>query len=211
MKLLFTAPQGEPVTTRPQGGFTLVDFLIASTLSIIVIGGIVFAQVTGLKMYNLTKAKLGASDQSRGALNLLVSEIRSAKIIRIGTMSGTPGALVFNSVTEGSNMVGTAIHINSTTNTNNYIRYYLDTADRKLKRTYNGAPATDIVAEFITNNLVFSMENFQGAVLTESQNNKVIGIVLQFFQVQYPVVTVGAGGYYDFYQLRTKVTRRVLE
>lgn len=211
MKLYSFHPPGKMACAGQAAGFTLVDFLIASTLTMLVIGGIIFAQITGLKMYNLTKAKLGASDQSRGAMNLLVSEIRSAKIIRIGAMSGTPGSLVFNPVTEGSNMVGTAIHINSTTNTNNYIRYYLDSADRKLKRTYNGAPSTDVVAEFITNNLVFSMENYRGTVLTESQNNKVIGIALQFFQVQYPVVTVGAGGYYDFYQLRTKVTRRVLE
>ena len=207
MKLHFVGSQACAGGGRCSSAFTLIDFLIASTLAIIVIGGVVFAQITGLKMYNLTKAKLGASDQARGALNLLVTEIRSAKIVRVGTLLGS----VFTPVPEGTNMQGAAIQINSTTNTNNYIRYYLDSADRKLKRSMNGGAATDIVAEYITNNVVFTLENFAGAILTQSQNNRVVGITLQFYQVQYPIVTVGAGGYYDFYQIRSKVTRRVLE
>ena len=195
------------ISSKRRSGFTLVDFMVASTLSILVIGGIIFAQIAGLKMYNLTKAKLGASDQARAALNLLVTEVRSGKIVRVGNWTGGS----FQAITEGSLMQGNAIKINSTTNTNHSIQYYLDQNDKKLKRIESGITGIDTIAEFITNNVLFTLENFRGQVLTASQNNRVVGVSLQFFQVQYPVVTVGAGGYYDFYQLRTKVTRRVLE
>jgi len=31
---------------------------------------------------------------------------------------------------------------------------------------------------------------------------------LQFFQIQYPIIRIGPGNYYDFYQLSTKITKR---
>ncbi len=193
---------------RAARAFTIVEFMIASSLALLVVGGVVFAQISGVKMYNLTKAKLGASDQARGAMNLLVTEVRSAKIVKVGTGNISS----FTPVTEGTLMKGSAIQIHSTTNTNYFIRYFLDTTDKKLKRTTNGATSTDIVAEYITNTVPFSLENFSGQTLTDSQNNRVVGVALQFFQVQYPIVPIGApGAYYDFYQLRTKITRRVLE
>jgi hypothetical protein len=58
---------------------------------------------------------------------------------------------------------------------------------------------------------VFAAEDHLGNVLTNSQNNRVIGLRLQFYQIAFPVVAVGPGNYYDFYQLRTRVTRRMLE
>jgi len=36
----------------------------------------------------------------------------------------------------------------------------------------------------------------------------VIGVTLQFYQLEYPLVKVGPGSFYDFYQLHTRVTRR---
>ena len=49
------------------------------------------------------------------------------------------------------------------------------------------------------------------SVLTNNENNRVIGLTLQFYQIQYPVIRIGPGELYDFYQLRTKITRRTLE
>jgi hypothetical protein len=80
-----------------------------------------------------------------------------------------------------------------------------------LKRTTNGSTAVSIVANSITNQLVFTAENFKGQVLTDNENNRVIGLTLQFYQIAYPIVQIGPGSYYDFYQLRTKITRRALE
>ena len=69
----------------------------------------------------------------------------------------------------------------------------------------------DVVAEYITNSVVFTLEDFRGTNLTSSQNNRVIGLKMQFYQIQFPVTMIGPGNYYDYYQLQTKITRRTLE
>ena len=187
--------------------FTLVELMVTMALFIVVIGGVIFSHITGLKMYEITKAKLGANDQTRTALGLLMSEVRSAKTIDIGVLSGA----TFTEIADGSPQQGTALQILPTTSTNTYIRYYLDTSDKKLKRTTSSVSTPDIIAENITNTVVFTSEDYAGTVLTQSQNNRVLGVTLQFYQIQYPIVRIGAGQYYDFYQLKTRITRRALE
>lgn len=95
--------------------------------------------------------------------------------------------------------------------TNNFIRYFRDPVDRRLKRTENGTNVALVVASSITNQMVFTSEDYRGIVLTNIANNRVVGLTLQFYQLEYPTVPVGPGSYYDFYQLRTKITRRALE
>jgi hypothetical protein len=58
---------------------------------------------------------------------------------------------------------------------------------------------------------VFSSEDFAGNVLSNSFNNRVICVRLQFFRLDDPTIAIGAGHYYDFYQLQTRITRRALE
>ena len=91
-------------------------------------------------------------------------------------------------------------------NTNVFITYFWET--NRLKRIENGGNAIYVVANSISNNVVFTSEDFQGNVLLTQANNRVIGLTLQFYQLQYPAVTIGPGNYYDFYQLRTRITRR---
>jgi hypothetical protein len=59
--------------------------------------------------------------------------------------------------------------------------------------------------------MVFTAEDYAGNVQLNNFNNRVIGVTLQFFQLQTPTVPIGPGCLYDFYQLRTKITRRALE
>lgn len=194
-------------TVDNRSAFTLVELMVTMALFMVVIGGVIYSHITGLKMYELTKAKLGANDQTRTALGLLISEVRSAKSIEIGDVSGS----TFTEVVDGSPQQGTALEIHPTTDTNIYIRYYLDGSDKKLKRVTSSSSTPDMVAENITNSVVFTSENFAGTVLTQSQNNRVLGVTLQFYQIQYPLVGIGEGQYFDFYQLTTRITRRALE
>ena len=73
------------------------------------------------------------------------------------------------------------------------------------------ATSVSIVANSITNQLIFTAEDFRGTIQTNNENNRVIGMTLQFYQIQYPIVLIGAGQYYEFYQMATKITRRALE
>ena len=187
-------------------GFTLVEVLMSSVTVVIVVGAIMSAYMYSLKMLNFTKPKLGASDEARRAISLLTDEIREANRVKVGM--GSVGT--FTEIAAFSRQAGNSIQLYPTTNNSQYIRYYWDTSDQKLKRTTNGTSSTFVVANSVSNQLVFTSEDAFGNVISNNFNNRVIGLTLQFYQIEYPIMAVGPGNYYDFYQLRTKITRRTL-
>lgn len=192
-----------------QSAYTLVEVMIAMSIMLMALVGVLAVQAFGMRLFELTKSKLGASDDARKAIDLLCTEIRSAKIIRIGT--GGPGVTNFTDCAPGTPQVGGAIQIYPTTNAVPFVRYYWNSATNQLERSPNGISAFTVVANFITNSTIFSAEDAFGNVLTNNQNNRVIALKLQFYQMQYPIVRIGPGNYYDFYQLSTRTTRRALE
>jgi Tfp pilus assembly protein PilW len=187
--------------------FTLVEFQMAFAIIMLVISGVISSHVFGLKLNEATRAKLSASDAARHALNKLVGDIRSAKTIDVG--NGTYSA--FTAITNGEIQQGSALRIFPTTDSSSYIVYYRDSSDSTLKRASTSAATPVKVAEFLTNTVIFTSENYLGAPLTDNDNNRVIGINLRFYQIRYPIMQIGNGGYFDYYQVNTKVTRRALE
>ena len=200
-------PNFSTARLRSRQAFTLAEIQVSMAIIMLVIGGVISSHVFGLKLNEATRAKLSASDAARNALNKLGGDIRSAKTIEIGT--GTYSA--FSPISDGSSQRGSALRICPTTNTNSFVVYYLDTSDSKLKRAATTAVTPLVIAEFLTNTVVFSSENYNGTVLTDNQNNRVIGVNLVFYQIRYPITTIGVGGYFDYYQVSTKITRRALE
>lgn len=192
---------------RGKGGFTFTEIMIAGTLLTVILAGMVTAHLFGMRMLEITKAKLGANDEARQAISLLMNEIRTAKLVKIG--SGSLSS--FSEVAVNTPQIGSAVQIYPTISTNQFIRYFWDENSKQLRRTTNGSSSVSIVANSITNNIVFGAEDQAGTTLTNNENNRVIALTLQFYQIQYPIVQIGPGQYYDFYQLRTKITRRALE
>lgn len=192
---------------RSQRAFTIAEVMVTMAIILMVMAAVLSCHLFGMRMFELTKAKLGASDDARKAISLMVAEIRAAKRVRVGN-----GSLAgFNEVALNTQQKGSAIQIYPSTNTNSFVRYFWDAADRKLKRATNGASQASTIASSISNATVFTSEDFSGSILTNNENNRVIGLTLQFYQLQYPTVSIGPGNYYDYYQLRTKITRRALE
>jgi Tfp pilus assembly protein PilW len=201
---------------RREHAFTLAELMITVSLSVLLTTGIIYGYLFELHMYEITNIKLGATDDARKALIKLTDEIRSAWKVQIG--SGDLNS--FTEVVSNAYQQGNAIQISmDAANTNNWIRYWyetnaasangLNTNYTKLLRTVDGANYSLVIAHSITNlNPVFTAEDSNGNVLTNNVNNRVIGMTLQFYQMEYPMVNIGPGNYYDFYQLRTRVTRR---
>jgi hypothetical protein len=187
--------------------FTLAELQVSMAVIMLVIGGVISSHVFGLKLNEATRAKVSASDAARNAIGRLVGDVRSAKSIQVG--NGTFAA--FTPVADGTTQRGAAIRLYPSTNTNSFVVYFRDSSDSCLKRAETAAPTPKKVAEFLTNTVLFSSENFSGTVLTDNENNRVIGVDLQFYQIRYPITSVGPGGYFDYYQVRTKITRRALE
>lgn len=192
---------------RSELAHTLPELMVTSAILSMVIAGAIMTHLVGANMYQMTKAKLGASDEARAAISKLVDEIRAAKVLKVG--NGTLSE--FTQSSANTPQMGNAIQIYLSTNTNSYIRYYWDAGDKRLKRTTNGAYSAYVVANAISNDLIFSAEDHLGNVITNPQNNRVIGMRLEFFQIAYPIINIGPGGLYDYYRLSTRITRRCLE
>lgn len=192
---------------RNRLALTLPEVLVTMAIFALALTGVLSAHVFGLKMYQITKAKLGTSQDSRHALNRMIDEIRSANTVRVG--SGSLSS--FSEALPNTVQSGNALQIHATTNLNDWVRYYLDPAESRLKRTEDGATQADVLAASITNAVVFSSEDFSGQILTNHANNRVVSITLQFLQLQSKATRVGVSNSYESFNLRTKITRRRLQ
>lgn len=198
---------------RREWAFTMTEMMVSATLFLLLVVGVLYGYMFGLNMYQITRVKLGASDDTRKAVIRLTDEIRSAWKVQIGT-----GDLsTFTEVASNALQQGNALRIYmETDSTNTWIRYWYQTNAAaanysKLLRTEDGFVSSLVIANSITNAVpIFTAEDPNGNILNNNINNQVIGLTLQFYQLEYPRVNIGAGNYYDFYQLHTRITRRTL-
>jgi prepilin-type N-terminal cleavage/methylation domain-containing protein len=182
-------------------GFTLPEILIAMTVFLFVVGGIISANLFGLRMFQITETKLNVTQWSRETIEKITGEIHacnSLSILTIDTNGNSAGLL------DGETQQGNALQIYPTANTNNYIIYFVNPADQTFRRT-DQSSNTMILADSVTNTLPFSARDFSGNMLTNSQNNQVIHLTLEFHQ---PARFMQGA---DYYKLETSVTRRALQ
>lgn len=187
--------------------FTLVETMISMAIFTLVVLGMVSSHMFGMRLYELSKAKLGASDEARTSLSLLLDDVRAAKIVQVG--QGDLNS--FTECADGAQQRGNAVQVYPTTNLSVFTRYYCDSADNGLKRMTSSQTNATIILNAVSNSVVFTTEDAFGHILTNIHNNRVVGLTLQIYQLEYPAVTIGPGGLFNSYQLRSKMTRRTLE
>jgi hypothetical protein len=170
----------------------------------IMLGGLVGSTLYGLRMFQVAELKANANECARKGLLRLVSDIRVARIARVGTFSGGR----FTEMPEGQPKRGNALQLHFTTDTNLFILYFRDDNDQKLKMKHSVANGTTELAHSISTEGVFQAEDHRGVALTNSQNNFVIRLSLEFSQTQYPVSTIDSDNLFDYFKLETCVTRR---
>ena len=179
-------------------GFTLPELLVAITIFAFVMLGVVFAHLFGLSMFRITENTLTATDDTRKLMGRMVNEIQTCRTAFIGNIN----AGSFVGMLDGEPQRGSALLIRPTTNTANFIIYFVNPSDQTLRRTTSSPGSAVVLAESITNSLAFSAQNYSGNVVTNNQNNRVFHINLEFYQPRrYQQVA-------DYYKLETSVTRR---
>ena len=185
------APHPSASRARPatRSAFTLAEIMTAMGLFSLVVIGVVYSQLFGMRMFNITSTRLSASDSARKVLNRVRDDIRSGKILYVGNGDSAD----FTNITLNGLRQGNALQIYPTTDTNVFIRYYLDPASQSLKRTASGSGQVQVLAPYLTNQIAFFAEDFAGNTLTNDQNNRVIKMVLDFYQWEFPVAQVGGG------------------
>lgn len=205
MKLYVLQPPG----WQRLKAFTLTELMVAVTIFVMVIGGVVYAHIAGLKMFEWVRIKLGASDDARRTLSLLVSEVRSSQDWEVGTGTST----TFTRVADGNDFEGNALKIlradwHVTQNSNSFVVYYRDPSSASLMRREGLSSSAMTVAESLTNDVVFSATDYRGVVTTQKDARQVLGVTMEFYQIRYPIVQVGTNHHFDYYQMTTRVSRR---
>lgn len=188
-----------------QKAFTLPEMMITMSLFMVVLGGLIVSHLCGLKMYEVTKVKLGASDDARKALSKLVDEVRSASdIVKVGTMTTSSS---FTEKASGTPHDGNAIEI--PTGGGTWVRYYHDANSNRVYRIDNvNNTVAEAISHSVTNNIVFRAEDRDGNVLNNPNGSQLIAVTFYFNQIEYPVVQIGPGHHFDHYQLVTKIAGR---
>lgn len=205
MKVLAVQISGRGFSARRNRlAFTLTETLVAGSVFLVAVGGVLVANTFGMRMVGITQPKLAAGGEVRNTMAELISDIRSAKFVHIG--SGSLGA--FTNVAVGSPKQGNAIELYTTADTNVFVRFFRDAADNKLKRMTSGATNLTIVANAISNNIVFRAEDWTGIVLTNEQNNLVIGITLEYYELDGSATPLGSGNYFKSYSVTSRIAHR---
>jgi hypothetical protein len=198
-------------------GFTLMEMMVTCFIFLFIfVGGLVALQIFGLRVYTLGATKLSATAGALKVLNQIRDDIRQAKTLGVGNVTNSLPS-TFNNPINGLN-VGNALQIFPTTNNVPYTIYYLDTStstnNLKMATTSDGINFNTVsLASYITNQIVFDAEDFQGNILTNNVNNRIIRMELDFYQWEYPIGYVGGIGLnaYDYYRLTTKISRRDID
>jgi hypothetical protein len=207
MKFALPIRPAAPRAPPARSAFTLAEIMTAMGLFSLVVIGVVYAQIFGMRMFTITSTRLSAGDSARKVLNRVRDDVRSGKVLYVGNGDGTH----FTNILLNNLRQGNALQIHPTTDTNVFIRYYLDPTRQCLMRAASGGGPAQSVAPYLTNRIAFIAEDYGGHTLTNDQNNRVIRMDLDFYQWEFPVARVGVGAYYDYYHLQTRMTRRTIE
>ncbi len=186
------------------------EILIALAVFSLLVAAMVSIQLFAARVYTLAATKLSATTGARETLNATRDRIRAASIVLVGNYSPSSGN-GFSQISNGLPQIGNAIAIQLTNApATNSLIFYKDPSNptNLICSVSNGT--VRVLARWVTNYYCFQAEDYQGNVLTNYQNNPVIRVTLQFSQWEYPIAVVGGNAVnaYDYYQLRTRVTRR---
>jgi prepilin-type N-terminal cleavage/methylation domain-containing protein len=191
--------------SRVPGAFTLPEVMVTLAISLLITSAVVVSQLFGAQMTQLTQAKIHTSDRARQLMRLLTADIQRARLIQVGTGSQTS---FVPAVTDAAQQ-GNALQIQPSENPGVFIRYFRSAADSKLKRVQSDGSLADLAGS-VSNVVVFTLEGFQGTVLTQAQAKAVIGVDLEFTRLENPDLPVGPGHHYKSYRFHTRIAQPTL-
>jgi Tfp pilus assembly protein PilW len=234
MKLL----SNQPVSSRAAvaRGLTIVEMMISVTVFALLILATISLQIYASRVYTLAATKLSATTTARTALNEIRDEIRSGQTVYVGNYflsTGNP-VLDFTPIADGSLQEGNAVMIYpATSNTNTFTLLFLQPGNGTtnfvtsnssgqvintnylILETYtNGSiEASNSVASYITNSVVFMAQDYENNILTNNVNNRIIQVQMFFSQWEYPIAYIGSNEFnaYNYYRVQTRITRRLTE
>jgi hypothetical protein len=175
MKL--SKPTAGRIRQNGSAAFTLPEALIATSVFLLLVIGIVSANLFGLRWYQIGQSEMVATDSAREAIGKMSGELRNCNNALVGIV--TNGTFVAH--VNGEQQSGNGLMIYATTNTNSYVLYYVNTSNENFIRFSSDQGSNYTIAEYVTNQSVFQSQDYTGQVLTNLQNNFVIHCSLQYY------------------------------
>jgi prepilin-type N-terminal cleavage/methylation domain-containing protein len=185
-------------------GFTLNELMVVSAIFLLVVAGVLVASLFGVRMIAFTEPKLVADQRARVWFNQVAEEIGSAWDVEVGT--GDVGA--FTPVPPGQPKAGNALQVYPGADTNEFIRYFLDSGAQELLRVTHEGGDPEILAQAVTNSVVFTGEDYTGRTLTNNRSSMVIGLLLEYAALEGTGMPLGPGELFKGHQVQGKFTWR---
>ena len=181
---------------KNRSGFTIAELLIALSIFLVCVLGLVSLQVLGLQMNAIAASKMKSTASGLKTLNAVRNQVLGANSVQVGNGDN-------NSFT-ATGTIGNALQVYPTTNSSNYLRFYLSTDDNTLYELNNSNSAVTAIAPNVTNESVFQTVDFQGNTSSSSREHYSIRMTLQFSQLDYKVPKSTR----EYYTLETEMTPR---
>jgi type II secretory pathway pseudopilin PulG len=188
--------------TEPCRGFSLTELMVTMGVTMLISLAIVGSQLFGIRLTEVTHTKIHSSDKARQLMRLFTSDIRAGRLIQVGNGSQSS----FTEAAANTPQQGNALQIYPTDDPNVFVRYFRDASDLTLKRMKSDGSVADL-AGGISNAVVFTLESFNGAVLSDRQYNAVVGIDLRYCRLENPAMLVGPQHHYKSYQFKTRIAQ----
>jgi hypothetical protein len=173
--------------------------MVSMAIFLTALTALITTHLFGLRMFEINKMKLGASQEIPHVVNPVAADMKEARMVRVG--SGTLST--FTEAAANSLQQGNAVQIYNSTDTNAFVRYYVDSADATLRRRAADGSVT-VITPSVTNSVVFTVEDMAGQVLSNRAVRSVVGMNLQFSAVENSGDKVGATRYAQGFRIQAK-------
>lgn len=183
---------------RRRRAFSIPELMVALSVFTFVVVGITFAHLYGLTMFRVTSAAITTTAAAREAAAEMTEEIRTSNRALIGNVKNGNFVALLN----GERQEGGGLAIYPTANPSNFVIYFVNPENQTFQRATHEPGSLLILAESVTNTVVFRAQNHRGQVQTNQLNNRVIHYNLEFYQPRR--YKQGA----DYFKLESAVTRR---
>ena len=206
-----------PAARRHLRAFTLCEVMVVSGTLVIIVTSVILCNLFGLAMADRQQIWLGASDDASEAYGTLMSDIRSANSLQVGTYTNS----VFTQTSASNLQSGSALLIYTTTNTSYpWTLYYYEPGGSNLVRTNYYGPSSNgdynlVSANPITNDSthpIFTEVDYTDTPLSNLSTNVTvapISVYLSFTSLQNPQIIIKDGSLVDLYTITAVISPRL--
>ena len=152
---------------RGNGGFTIAEIMMASGISTLIMGGVIYLYTFSSRAAGGVGRQLEYVSQAR-ILGFIANEVKSAQTAKVQTYDGTS----FSDIASGSLQQGNALSLSVPLGTNTYqVLYWVNSTGTLYRATLNSGNRKPWLTN-VTNTLPFSVTSFNGTVGKYQSDNR---------------------------------------